>query len=277
MPIVEDEALILRALRYSDTSRIAIACARRCGVIHLLAKGARDPKSPFGAALEPLGRSAIIFYHKKERELHLLRSASVLDPHLGLLRDPFTYHLAAAAAEFAMRVLPGEEPNPEIYDLLARYLEHLDRREAGAGPREEAAFKRFQLRVAALLGYAPELTRCAHCRAPAGEAPAGFGVAEGGLVCRRCTAEGESLPLGREALLRLRAIAASPGIRAANGSAPGAPSPVSREASRQMDRVIEAFLRYHLPNYAGLRALRSLADWTQLRGASRPKESAPDR
>ncbi|MBM3318046.1 MAG: DNA repair protein RecO [Candidatus Eisenbacteria bacterium] len=263
MAIVEDEALILRAMRYSDTSRIVIASARLGGIVRLLAKGSRDPKSPFGASLEPLTRSAIVYYRKRDRELHLLRSAMVVEPHLGLLRCTRAYHLAHAAAEFALRVVPGEEPNPEIHDLLLRYLAHLAR--LPGRPASAAVLKRLQLRIAALLGYEPRLGGCARCGGAA-ESPSGFGVAEGGLLCRRCRPEGERLALGVEALDRLRALA----------SPERTPRPAAQlppEAARQMERVIESFLRYHLPAYSGLRALKSLDDWTLLVGAGGEREA----
>jgi DNA repair protein RecO (recombination protein O) len=255
--IVEDEALILRALRYGETSRIVVAFGRRHGKVHLLAKGARDPKSPFGAALELGSRSEIIFYLKKSRDLHLVRSAAVLDPGLGLLAQPRAYHLACAALEFALKVLPDEDPCPEIHDLLCDYLAGLAR--PGGSGVGDGGLKGVQLRTVALLGYSPELTACVRCRAPV-DLPGGFDVSEGGVLCRRCAPQGERLPLSRETLARLRSLV---------GGVPVTDEP-SREVEREMTRVIESFLRFHLPNYPGLRALKSLADWVQLNDRCRP-------
>jgi DNA repair protein RecO (recombination protein O) len=249
--IVEDDALILRVLRYGETSRIVVALGRRYGKVHLLAKGARDPKSPFGAALEFATRSQIVFYLKKSRDLHLVRSAEVCDPGLGLLAQPRVYHLACAAVEFALKVLPDEDPCPEVYDLLCDYLVDIARPGgAGAG---DGGLKGMQLRTVALLGYSPELSACVRCRAPV-DVPRGFDVSEGGVLCRRCAPQGEVLALGREALAHLRALVGAVPVA-------GEPSP---EIEREMTRVIESFLRFHLPNYPGLRALKSLADWVQL-------------
>jgi DNA repair protein RecO (recombination protein O) len=254
--IVEDEALILRVMRYGETSRIVVALGRRHGKVHLLAKGARDPKSPFGAALELASRSQIIFYLKKSRDLHLVRSAAVIDPGLGLLVQPRTYHLACAALEFALKVLPDEDPCPEIHDLLCDYLAALAR--PGGPDAGDGGLKGLQLRTVALLGYSPELAACVYCRAPI-ETPGGFDVGEGGVLCGRCVPQGERLPLGREALGRLRALAGGLPVQ---GEPP-------REVEREMTRAIESFLRFHLPNYPGLRALKSLADWVQLNDRSR--------
>jgi DNA repair protein RecO (recombination protein O) len=267
--IVEDEGLVLRSLRFRDTSRIVVILGRRYGKVHLLAKGARDPKSPFGASLEPLTRAQIVFYLKKERELHLLRSAAVLDPQLGLLSHPRAYHLASAAAEFALKVMPDEDPAPEIYDVLCDFLA----RQALRPPAEEddGGLKSLQLRMIALLGYAPQLHTCVHCGEPV-DAPRGFDVAEGGILCARCTPQGERLPLGREALLRLRQLAAPADVNSSTAAPGTIPPQASRECEREMGRVIEAFLRYHLPSYPGLRSLKSLAEWTRVHSRPRPPQ-----
>jgi len=265
MAIVSDEAYVLRSLRYGETSRIVDVFGRRHGRLHLIAKGARDPKSPFGAALEELTEIEISFYLKPNRELHFLRQATILGAPLGLLTRPRRYHLASAAAEFIRRVLTEADPAPSVYALLGDFLARLEQTEQE--PCGDGGLKAFQLRAVALLGYAPQLGACVGCGA-AITAPAGFAVAEGGVHCARCRSAGESLALSPGAWLRLRRLtgAAPPAATATAGPAPGrGPAESEQAEARQVARVIEAFLRYHVPRYEGLRALRSLGDWMQLR------------
>ncbi len=54
MAELRDEALLLRRIPYSDTSLICHFLTAQHGRITLMARGARRPKSPFRASLEPL-------------------------------------------------------------------------------------------------------------------------------------------------------------------------------------------------------------------------------
>jgi DNA repair protein RecO (recombination protein O) len=252
--IVEDEAIILRSLRFRETSRIVITLMPRFGKVHLLAKGARDLKSRFGASLEFLTRARIVFYLKKTRELHLMNSATVEEAYLGLLTRPRDYHLACAAAEFVDRVLADEDPHPEVFEALAAFLDARNREPDAGGP--DGGLRGLQLRIAARLGYAPQLESCARC-GRALDAPGVFDVAGGGAICRRCEPEGEALPLSSAVLARLQALLADE------------PAGAARDATtdRQVGRIVETFLRYHMTGYQGLRSLKCLADWRQIEGA----------
>jgi DNA repair protein RecO len=54
MAELQDEALLLRRIPYGDTSLICHFLTAQHGRIALMARGARRPKSPFRASLEPL-------------------------------------------------------------------------------------------------------------------------------------------------------------------------------------------------------------------------------
>ena len=49
--ILSCEAIVLRNLRFGDTSRVATLFTRELGKIGVIAKGARLPSSPFGATV----------------------------------------------------------------------------------------------------------------------------------------------------------------------------------------------------------------------------------
>ncbi len=274
MAIVEDEGLVLRSLRHGETSRIATVLTRRFGKVHVIAKGARDVKSPFGSALEPLTCVRAVFYLKKHRSLQFLKAASAERLYGRVLASPRAYHLACAGLEFVDRVVTDEDPVPEVLDALLRYLDGCERRPDH--PRAELRLRTFQLHTVALLGYAPQLERCAVCGGPV-DPPAGFGVAEGGLLCRGCAAVARPQALSAAALDVLREVVAG-----AHGGASGRgrrPAPGARypgEADREVMATVEAFLQYHVTGYRGLRALRCLEAWgalTRLGGPAAPGTS----
>lgn len=288
MAIVEDEALVLRSLRYGDTSRITTLLGRRLGKIHVIAKGARASKSPFGAALEILTMADVLFYQKKTRTLHLLKAAAVKQAYTAIVTSPTAYHIASAALEFVQKVLVDEDPCPGVFNALRCFLEGCERAPESQDERGEVRLKAFQLQTVSFLGYAPQLDLCARCGGAA-EPHGGFGVAEGGLLCRKCASGARLLPLSRESLSLLRAIVgrgragAATGAAAAPGGAgqEGAASEATRAAAhgtaagrsapdRELAVVVESFLRYHVTGYGGLRSLRSLSEWRELTAGMRP-------
>src|SRR5258705_9833250 len=115
---------------------------------------------------------------------HLLWQADTLDPVGSRLTDLARLAHAQAATELIDRLVWGEEPHPELFDLLAQALDAIPRAPLAALPAVTIAF---DLQVAALLGYRPRLDACAGCGAPLSQRRL-FSPARGGLVCDRCPA-----------------------------------------------------------------------------------------
>ena len=62
MAIVQTDALVLRSHRLGETSLIVTLFTRDFGLLRCVAKGARGPKSRFGASLEPGVSIAAVVY-----------------------------------------------------------------------------------------------------------------------------------------------------------------------------------------------------------------------
>jgi DNA repair protein RecO len=293
--IRQAEALVLRNLRYGDTSRIATLFTLELGKIGAIGKGARDPRSPFGASLEILSHSSFVLYYRPGRDLQFLKSGFLEREFRGLQRDSRRYLFAAAWVEFLDRIVLEGEPSPSLYRLALRGCEVLESHAVAALPE---LFRALELRAAALLGYAPQCGECLHCGRPAPDsaAPAGavapvdseaiaeapplldrwfFLPAEGGALCPACAGASEiasGVPLSARGLRRIRAMVLGSG-RENDGSA--RPTEEIRERPpettpspgwlRTLDRITEEFLRYHIGTYRGLRSLEGLAGWSRPR------------
>ncbi len=75
--IVSTDAIVLRSMKYGETSKIVTLYSQKFGKIKVIAKGARGAKSRFGASLEPMTHSSVILYKKEERELNLLSKSEI--------------------------------------------------------------------------------------------------------------------------------------------------------------------------------------------------------
>ena len=244
MALTRCEAVVVRTYPLGDTSRIAVMYSREFGLVRGVAKGARGPKSRFGAGLEPLSVVDVVLYRKDGRELDLLSKIDVLEDWRAT--DLARVAHAQAVLEFVDKLVHEVEPDPRLYDLVRGALHAL----AAAPPEGLVAVTlAFQLHACALLGYAIECARCASC----GEPPAGrFAPLKGGAVCARC-AEGEAQALfaSPAALAALAALATTPAdaLSAAAIALPGA---------GEMLRLVEFHLRSHVARFAGFRSLHLL-------------------
>ena len=246
MALVRSEGIVLKTYALGDTSRIVCLYTRDLGMVRLVAKGARKTPARFGYALEPLSRGRYVFYHKPDRDLQLLSQADTLAPTGSKLADLARLAHAQAALELIDRLVWGEEPHPELFDLLAHTIEAVPAAPAAALPALTLAF---QLQAASLLGYRPRLDACASC----GGGPLMdrlFSPARGGLLCDRGAAEGGTVKLSADALAGLALLLARPVAEAGDY--------VEVRRAGELLRVVEAFLRHHFQRFQGLRALELL-------------------
>ena len=252
MPMAKTRAIVLRTLKFGDTSRICTLYTRDYGKVKVLAKGARTPKSRTGAGLNLFVENQVVFSLREGRELHTLGKCELVREHRGLESDPLRFAHAAVAAEMVDRVSAGEEARGELYDLLRETLARLD---AAPADRLPLALWYFALQLTALLGYLPRLDACASCGRPVGESGR-LGMVEGGLLCAACGTGREGtmeLTSGAVAILRLLAREAW--------------EPVSRvrPARPQAAEIESALLGYLHAQALGPRALRAMGVLRRLR------------
>lgn len=183
---------ILRAINYGDTSRILTILSRDAGKISLIAKGARRPKSPFGASLELLTLGEFVYYDKEG--LKILSQASIIDPNSHLLLDYDRLNTALNSARWIHRLLEDDHEEPSAFRLFQNYIDVLKRTENNFLTYELS----FKLKMLAGMGLAPTLDKCLSC----GKDPARswFSLDKGGILCEDCREGGDAperpVPLG---------------------------------------------------------------------------------
>lgn len=151
-------AILTRLTKLTDTSLIVHWFTADAGRIKTAAKGARRPKSAFAGKLDLFFSSEIQWSPARRGDLHSLREVSSKDCRENI-RHNYTATLQAAyfCRLLEMAVEP-EHPEPELYDLLRRGLDHVDLE----GPSIRA-LRHFESEVARLLG----LGEISHKAAPA--------------------------------------------------------------------------------------------------------------
>jgi DNA repair protein RecO (recombination protein O) len=198
----QSRALLLRSVDYRDSDRIVTLLTEDFGKISALARGARKSQRRFGGALQPYVLMNAHFRPGRGELAHLER-VSVDQSFHGILRSLEAIGAAGAALAVIRERVPDHEPERAVFDATVRFLAALD---AGAPPEE--SLLSLQVRVLAILGFAPTLDCCVHCgKTPASGRAASFDAVRGGIVCQACG--GARLMLSAASLRRWAAVQAS--------------------------------------------------------------------
>lgn len=145
------DGILIRLTKLTDTSWIVHWFTEDAGLIKTVAKGARRPKSPFAGKLDLFFSSEVHWSPARRGELHALREA---EPRLLRERIRRDYRAMLVASYFCRLLetaVEREHPEPPLYDLLRRGLDHID----AAGPSARA-LRHFENELARLLGLGRE-------------------------------------------------------------------------------------------------------------------------
>jgi DNA repair protein RecO (recombination protein O) len=147
--LVSDLAIVLGSKKFGDTSKILSIFTRNNGKISLIAKGARNSKSKFGASLEPLSYNKVSYYLYHNKDLHLL-STSEFNKHFKNLNESYD-HLKIGLALIESLTLCQEQylKNELLFDFLVLSLDYLN--ELQVNPF--SVYVKFQLVLMDFLGF----------------------------------------------------------------------------------------------------------------------------
>jgi DNA repair protein RecO (recombination protein O) len=263
--IVKTTGVVLRTRRMGETSKLVTLYTEDRGKLKVTAKGARKPRSRHGAALELFNIVQAVCYIRDERDLQTLTDCDVTRGHGRLLADLSRLAFASAACELVDAVTIEGEPNTRLYGCLTGVLGALDE---VRDEQLEPVFWYYQLRVAAALGYRPQLTECVSCRAELAGPWLWFSAAQGGGICPAC-GPGDGVRLAGPSL---RFLARLQGIRTYSAAI----MPALPQRAAEIRSALRSFLEYHGGVRGRLRALEFL-DGLQPQPSASAIASSPGR
>lgn len=183
MPLVKTTAIVLRSRKWGDADRIVTFYSKDRGKIRGVARGARRPKSRFGAALEPFSLCRLNLFEKSGDSLFrishvdLVRASQKLRESLNLIDS------AARMVNVVAAITPDGDPDPLLFDTLDQGLTSLHESE---DPTFMALL--FQIRLLSVTGFRPQTDHCATCGKTHFVGDPQFSPVAGGLVCLLCAA-----------------------------------------------------------------------------------------
>ena len=177
MPLKESEAIVLRTYPLRESDLLVTLFTRLEGKVRGVARAAKKSRKRFGGSLEPLTYVKVAYDDRERHELARLDSCEVLESPLA---SEVSYPRAVAlghVAELLDELLPDREANDAVFRLALSVLAQL------RGKDFWLPITYFDLWMARLMGYLPELSECLNCGRSLNGSRAYFHALADGLMC----------------------------------------------------------------------------------------------
>jgi DNA repair protein RecO (recombination protein O) len=247
--IVRTEALVLRSMKYRETSKIVTFYSREFGKVSGMVKGACRPKNKYGSSLEPMTFVSLVIYRRDGRELGTVAECDALK-HFPRIAENLEAMAVGLGMMELLTMVAHEEENKLLFQLVVGALDALN--DATKNPRN--VFYYFELQLARVLGFEALFERCVSCSKPlsSNEQPGErfeYHLDRGGPLCRSCnTPSGHKVHLSPKAFRIIGRIA---GSRSTHGICN---IEIDDGSRTEIESFLWSYLSYHL---SGLRPLKS--------------------
>ena len=171
------EAFLLRKIEYSEADYIVSLFTRDFGKIKGLAKNARKSRKRFGGRLEPFVYFRVRF-REKQAGLKFIEDCETMRVFSIFREDVELFMWGSFIVENIEILIPEEEPNIHLFDLLVRTFSELQ----SSDPLP--VILNFQISALSLCGYKPNLDTCAGCGKLLEDGF--FSINKGAVICKGC-------------------------------------------------------------------------------------------
>ena len=178
--ILKTEAIVLKTFDFRETSRIAVFFTKDHGKLKGILKGIRKDHRKFGSHIDKFSVNDIVYYHHRNSDLHLVSQCDLTNFFFAIRKDIKKTMAANYILELVNVIMPPEEENKEVYDLMINYLENM-----GEATDTDKLVHIFQVKILLLSGFRPHIDSCLLCGKTIAER-ARFSHELGGLVCMNC-------------------------------------------------------------------------------------------
>lgn len=173
----ESEAIVLRTYPFRESDLLVTLFTRNEGKVRGVARAAKKSRRRFGGALEPLTYVKVTYEDRERQELVRLDACEVIESPL---TSEVSYPRAVAlghVAELLDELLPDREANDAVFRLALSVLAQL------RGTEFWQPVTYFELWMARLMGYLPDLSECLTCGRVLNGSRAYFHALADGLMC----------------------------------------------------------------------------------------------
>ena len=226
------KGLVLRVTDYNDRDSLLTLLTPEHGKLTVKARGLRRKNSPLVAPCQLLAYGEFTLF--EYRGSYTVNEATSVALFSGLRRDICKLSLGTYFAQAAELLSQEDLPNPEILSLTLNCLHMLTE-----DIPEEKVKAVFELRIASLAGFLPDLSGCHGCGREEGVL---FDISDGCLECPSCRngfSGGIRMPVSAGTLDAMRYIISCDSKRLFSFA-------LGQDNLRQLSQITEAYLTTQL-------------------------------
>ena len=197
---LKTRGLVLRVSNYNDTDALLTLLTENHGKLTVKVRGLKRKNNPLFAPCQLLAYSEFTLF--ENRGFYTVNEAESVELFHSLRTDLEKLSLGTYFVQAAEVICLEDIPNPQLLPLLLNSLYALTK----LSVNERIIKAVFELRIACLAGYAPDLSGCCHC---GNTFPDRLNLSQGQLECYNCSLHADNgirMPLNTSALDALRYI-----------------------------------------------------------------------
>ena len=169
------EGIVVDCIDYKESSKIIKIFTKEKGLISVMARGAKRPKSKMQNLTSVYTKA--LFSLRETNDFFYLIEGKLIEVNLELRSDIKKLYTAATCTDIIIKSLIDNEDDYQIYSLYDKTLEYVIK-----NYRVAITLSMFLIKYISMLGYKPVLTQCSIC----GKTQLkefGFSIEYGGLTC----------------------------------------------------------------------------------------------
>jgi DNA repair protein RecO (recombination protein O) len=208
--LINDRAICVRVIDYSETSQVVTFFTRQTGKVTLMAKGSKRARSPFGGPIEIFSTGRAVFSDSGRDKMGTLvefEQMAEMPASSTIASDIGTLNCCLFTVELVNLLTTDFDPHPGLFDALLTFLNKINRNKKNA----LAPLVVFQLNLLREIGLLPVFEFCVNCKnhfnTQSQQAPLGvphetyFSNNAKGLICRDCQgAFPDGVPIAKKAV-----------------------------------------------------------------------------
>lgn len=176
---IRTEGIVIKELRFKETSKILTIYTKDYGKVHAMARGAYRPKSQLIANTQPFSYNEYLFF--KGRNFYYINQGDIIDSFYSIRENINRVMYGSYILELIELSTLEEDKNEKLFLLLQKGLTVLSE-------LDEDFLKfiiSYELKYISFLGYRPSLDRCVVCNRKSFKSFK-FSINKGGIVCSSC-------------------------------------------------------------------------------------------
>jgi DNA repair protein RecO (recombination protein O) len=158
MNTAQSEAIIIRLVNYSDSSKIIHFFTRKYGIRHAMFRGLKRKSSKYGSILNQFNEVEIFFKDKESSEMIYLDDFELINSNFEISESLDRYYYSLLFCELISKTAQANHTDEDLYYCLSNFLKQVK-----TVKHPEPVLIRSLMNLSSALGFEFNLDYCSNC------------------------------------------------------------------------------------------------------------------